>query len=120
MRRPPIRPKYKDQFLPRCASDCGIDAEKAAQVLLSGNPIEVDVEGQKLEILPDEVEVRVQAKTGFSVASDGAEVAALVTTLSDDLVHEGLAREFVRRVQEARKQANLEIADRIVILSCQL
>jgi len=107
--------KYKDQFPAVRGAIVALDAEKAAQVLLSGNPIEVDVEGQKLEILPDEVEVRVQAKTGFSVASDGAEVAALVTTLSDDLVHEGLAREFVRRVQEARKQANLEIADRIKI-----
>ena len=77
------------------------------------------MDGEEFEILPEEVEVRMQAKEGFEVASDGAYVAALVTKLTDDLVDEGLVREFVRRVQEARKQAGFEIADRIrLIYSC--
>ena len=42
-------------------------------------------------------------------------MAALVTTLTPELVNEGFAREVVRRVQEARKQANFEISDRIKI-----
>ena len=75
--------------------------------------------GEELEIMPEEVEVRMEAKEGFEVASDGAYVAALVTTLTDELVDEGLVREFVRRVQEARKQAGLDIADRIkLVYSC--
>jgi isoleucyl-tRNA synthetase len=57
----------------------------------------------------------MQARAGFSVAADGAYVAALVTTMTPDLVNEGLAREFVRRVQDSRKQADLDIADRIVL-----
>jgi isoleucyl-tRNA synthetase len=47
------------------------------------------------------------------VAEDGAYVAALVTDLTPDLVQEGLAREFVRRVQDLRKSADLDVADRI-------
>ncbi|HEX2697058.1 MAG TPA: DUF5915 domain-containing protein, partial [Anaerolineales bacterium] len=39
--------------------------------------------------------------------------AALVTDLTPDLVQEGLAREFVRRVQDLRKSADLDVADRI-------
>ena len=42
-------------------------------------------------------------------------LAALVTELTPELVQEGLAREFVRRVQDLRKTAELEIADRIVL-----
>ncbi len=59
------------------------------------------------------MEVRAQAKEGFAVANDGAYLAALVTDLTPELVREGLAREFVRRVQDLRKTADLDVADRI-------
>jgi isoleucyl-tRNA synthetase len=59
------------------------------------------------------VEVKALAKAGFAVAEDGAYVAALVTDLTPELVQEGLAREFVRRVQDLRKSADLDVADRI-------
>ena len=65
------------------------------------------------EILPEEVEVKALAKEGFAVAEEGAYVAALVTELTPELVQEGLAREFVRRVQDLRKSADLDVADRI-------
>ena len=47
------------------------------------------------------------------MAEDGAYVAALVTTLTPELINEGIAREFVRRVQDQRKAANLNVSDRI-------
>ncbi|HEY5269545.1 MAG TPA: DUF5915 domain-containing protein, partial [Anaerolineales bacterium] len=56
---------------------------------------------------------RAQAKEGFAVANDGAYLAALVTELTPELRREGLAREFVRRVQDLRKTAGLDVADRI-------
>ncbi|MBN2257470.1 MAG: isoleucine--tRNA ligase [Anaerolineaceae bacterium] len=92
-----------------------LDADKTAPILLEGKPIMVKVNGEKLEILPEEVEVRVQAHTGYTVAADGPYLAALVTELTPELVQEGLAREFVRRVQDLRKQADLDIADRIAV-----
>ncbi len=75
--------------------------------------MKVDVDGQTYDILPDEVEVKAQAKEGFAVAEEGAYVAALVTELTPELVQEGLVREFVRRVQDLRKSAELDVADRI-------
>jgi isoleucyl-tRNA synthetase len=71
------------------------------------------VEGRSFEVLPEDVEVKAQAKEGFAVAEEGAYVVALRTELTPDLVREGQAREFVRRVQELRKSANLDVADRI-------
>jgi isoleucyl-tRNA synthetase len=75
--------------------------------------LKVNVNGDTYEVLPEEVEVRALAKEGFAVAEEGAYVAALVTELTPELVQEGLAREFVRRVQDLRKTANLDVADRI-------
>ena len=89
------------------------NAEKTALKLLAGENLEVNVGGNTLQILPEEVEVRLQAREGYAVASEGAYLAALVTELTPELVAEGLAREFVRRVQDARKAADLDIADRI-------
>ncbi|HOV05791.1 MAG TPA: isoleucine--tRNA ligase [Anaerolineaceae bacterium] len=93
-----------------------LNAEQMAMKLLAGEVIQVEVAGQMLEILPEEVEVRLKAHEGYSVASEGAYLAALVTDLSPELIAEGLAREFVRRVQDLRKTADLDIANRIIIV----
>lgn len=88
-------------------------ADDAAAQFLAGQSLELVVEGETIQVLPEEVEVRVQAREGFAVAADGAYLAALVTDLTPELAEEGLAREFVRRVQDLRKQADMDIADRI-------
>jgi isoleucyl-tRNA synthetase len=87
--------------------------DQSARQLLDGQALSVMVDGKVYQITPDEVEVRAESKAGFAVASEGAYLAALVTELSPELVHEGLVREFVRRVQSLRKDADLDIADRI-------
>ncbi|MBW6464980.1 MAG: isoleucine--tRNA ligase [Brevefilum sp.] len=87
--------------------------DQSARQLLNGQALSVLVDGEVHQITPDEVEVRAESKAGFAVASEGPYLAALVTELSPELVHEGLVREFVRRVQSLRKDADLDIADRI-------
>lgn len=105
--------KYKSQFPAIRTAILGLDAEKAAQALLSGESVSISVGDETFEILPDEVEVRAEARSGLVVASEGAYLAALKTDLTPELLREGLAREFVRRVQDLRKQADFDIADRI-------
>lgn len=90
-----------------------LEAESVAKTLLAGNSLSLELDGVTYAVLPEEVEVRAQAKAGYAVASEGALLAALVTDLTPELEREGLAREFVRRVQDLRKQADFEIADRI-------
>jgi isoleucyl-tRNA synthetase len=107
--------KYGSRFPAVRQALLNLEPEAAARALLEGKPIEVTADGEVLEILPDEVEVRVQAKSGYAVAADGAYLAALVTDLTPELVQEGLAREFVRRVQDLRKTAELDISDRIIL-----
>lgn len=92
-----------------------LDPMTVGRALLSGENIEVSLNGETYSIQPDEVEVRANAHTGFTVAAEGANIAALETELTPELVKEGLAREFVRRVQDLRKSAGLEISDRITV-----
>ena len=105
--------KYGSLFPEIRKAILGMDAESTALKLLSGVCISLQINGKELGILPEEVEVRLQAREGYSVASEGAYLAALVTELTPELIAEGLAREFVRRVQDLRKAADLDIADRI-------
>lgn len=107
--------KYGNKFPAIQKAILALDTEEAARTLLSGSPLQVTVDGQSYRILPEEVEVKAQAKEGFAVAEEGAYVAALVTELTPALVQEGQAREFVRRVQDLRKSAGLEVADRITL-----
>jgi isoleucyl-tRNA synthetase len=92
-----------------------LDPELAAQRLLAGESLDIEVGGKHLEIFPAEVEVRIEAQSGFSAAADGAYVAALDTDITPALATEGLARELVRRIQDLRKQADLNVDDHILV-----
>jgi len=105
--------KYGGKFPAIRTEVLRLDAEMAAKSFLDNKVVNVIVDGTQYEILPEEVEVKSMAKEGYAVASEGAYLVALVTELSPDLEKEGLAREFVRRVQDLRKTADFDIADRI-------
>ena len=105
--------KYGNRFPSLQKAILAMNPEEVAKTLMSGDALKVRVDGTEYGILPDEVEVKAQAKEGFAVAEEGPYVAALVTELTPELVQEGLAREFVRRVQDLRKSAELDVADRI-------
>ena len=105
--------KYGNKFPAIQKAILAMSAEEAAHTLLEGKALIVQADGETYHVLPDEVEVKALAKEGFAVAEEGAYVAALVTELTPELAKEGLAREFVRRVQDLRKSAELDVADRI-------
>ncbi|MCZ2290067.1 MAG: isoleucine--tRNA ligase [Anaerolineales bacterium] len=105
--------KYGNKFPAIQKAILAMDAESAARTLMDGSPLKVEAGGETFDVLDDEVEVKAVAKEGFAVAEEGAYTAALVTELTPELVRDGLAREFVRRAQDLRKSAELDVADRI-------
>ncbi|MDD2920956.1 MAG: isoleucine--tRNA ligase [Anaerolineales bacterium] len=105
--------KYGNKFPAIQKAIFAMNAEEVASTFMAGKTLPVKVGDETLEITAEEVEVKAQAKSGFAVAEDGAYVAALVTDLTPELIGEGLAREFVRRVQDLRKTADLDVVDRI-------
>ncbi len=70
------------------------------------------------DFVTDDVVVTSQVKEGFSVASDSEENLTVIldTTLTDELRKEGIARDIVNRVQNMRKDANLEVTDKINVV----
>ncbi len=107
--------KYGARFPALRRAILELDAEEAGRRLLEGQPIEVSLDGERLEVLPEEVEVRFESHSGFAAAVEGPYLVALDTEITPELAREGLMREFVRRVQELRKKAGLDVADRIAI-----
>ncbi len=75
--------------------------------------VSLEVEGESLALSRDEVAVSLQARPGFSAASGPVGVVVLHTTLSEELVEEGLFREVLNRVQAFRKELDLEYTGRI-------
>ena len=75
--------------------------------------VRIAVEGEELSLGPDEIEVSLEAREGFSAASGRAGVVVLRTTLSDALIEEGLFREVLNRVQAFRKELDLEYTGHI-------
>jgi len=105
--------KYKHLFPQIREAILELPVQESAQKLLDGINLVVQVGGKYYEIQPDEVEVHTSAREGLEVASDGPYLAALDIHLTQELIYEGLAREFIRRVQTLRKDSGLDIADRI-------
>ena len=91
------------------------DVERYAKQLMAGENITVELDGNTYEITPEECEVKQQAAEGFAIAEENGYLAALDTTLTEELVKEGFSREVVRRIQQMRKDAGFEIEDRIEV-----
>ncbi len=79
----------------------------------AGQPVTLDLDGDPLELSADEVILERTPHEGLAVAAEGALVAGLETDLDEALVREGLAREFISKVQAMRKDADLEVDARI-------
>ena len=92
----------------------GLDKAQIAALRADGK-IAVDVKGQPVEVVIEDVEIVSHEITGWAVQSEGNITIALDTQLDESLISEGVAREFVNRIQNQRKKAGFEVTDRINI-----
>jgi isoleucyl-tRNA synthetase len=83
-----------------------LEKEGFSDIPLEDGTVRLDIE---------EVEISAEDVPGWSVASDGKVTVALDITLSEALVQEGIAREFVNRLQNIRKESGLQVTDRIEV-----
>jgi isoleucyl-tRNA synthetase len=90
-----------------------LDAQAAAAVLRDGGTVGVVVDGEESPLDANDVQMVLQPLEGYQVERAGTHAVALNLELDDKLVREGLAREVVRAIQNARKQAGLNVEDRI-------
>jgi isoleucyl-tRNA synthetase len=83
--------------------------------LEDGSPATLDLEGEAVTYLPEDVAVEREVASDWLVQSNGPFVVALDPELDDSLRREGLAREVVNRVQRIRKEAGYLYTDRIAL-----
>jgi isoleucyl-tRNA synthetase len=97
------------------AASLAADDGSAAAELAAGRPVTVATPSGDVTLLPDEVDLEQETLEGWGVASDGGITVALELELTPELRREGRARELVRLVQDARRDAGLDVGDRIVL-----
>ena len=116
-----IKPNFRklgQQYGPKMKAITGIingfGKDEIAAIERDGN-FEIDVEGEKINLSLEDVEITSQDIPGWLVASEGSLTVALDITISDDLRKEGLSRDMVNRIQNLRKDQGLEVQDKISI-----
>ncbi len=105
--------KYGRRFPAIRQALLALDPLAVATAIEANRPVAVTVDGETIQILPEEVEIRKSPKAGLAVAEEAGYLVAITTTLTDELRWEGWAREISRNIQELRKRSGLEISDRI-------
>jgi isoleucyl-tRNA synthetase len=108
-----LGPKFGKQMPQVAAAVEALDAEHVSQALDGGGEVGISIDGHDHSLGPDDVTLVMEPLEGYQVEAEAGHAVALALELDDELVREGLAREVVRAVQEARKQAGLEVSDRI-------
>ena len=109
-----LGPKYgkKVQIISKEIKEFESDKIKALE---NGEQVKLTIDGGDFLIAPNDVEIISTEIEGWFVESDEGVTVAIDTELDDDLIGEGLAREFVNRVQNMRKDSGLEVTDKIII-----
>ena len=92
-----------------------IKAVKSGKFELTDKEAVLDINGQKESFSPEIIFVTYVAKPGQHVASEKGIVIALDLTITEELREEGFARDIIRGIQDARRQMNCEITDRITL-----
>lgn len=87
--------------------------QKLLLSLMEGENVKLTIEGESVELTPEDVQVERKVRDGMVAANLGQLTIALNTSLSNDLVEEGLAREIVNKINTMRRESNFDISDRI-------
>ena len=91
------------------------DAAETVAKLETDGKLTMEIGGESVEITDEMVDVKISAKEGFAVAMENNVFTILDTTITPELVKEGLARELISKVQQLRKQKDYEMMDNITI-----
>ena len=89
------------------------DTTKFMSELTKSNEVKVQIEGKEISLTKDMLDIRINAKEGFDVQMQDNLFIILDTKLTKELTDEGFAREIISKVQQMRKAADYEVADRI-------
>jgi isoleucyl-tRNA synthetase len=115
-----VKPNYRSlgprfgKDMPRAAAAVeALEPEHVSQALAGDRELSLNVDGREHPLEPDDVTLVMQPLDGYEVEAEAGRAVALSVELDDELRREGLAREIVHAIQAARKDAGLDVSDRI-------
>jgi isoleucyl-tRNA synthetase len=109
-----LGPRYGKMMKAISAAVAQMDNDQIAVFENSGK-FELDIDGTKVELVEGDLEIITQDIPGWAVATMGNLTVALDVTLTPELIDEGLAREFINRIQNLRKDLGFDVVDKIII-----
>src|SRR4051812_1757728 len=110
-----LGPRFGKSMPQVAAAVEALDAAAVADALERGEEVGIQVEGKDHTLSGDDLSLVMEPLEGYQVEAESGHAVALELGRDDEPRREGLAREVVRAVQEARKQAGLEVSDRIAL-----
>ena len=117
-----VKPNYRSlgprfgKQMPRVAAAVeALDAAKVADAINDDRPVGINVDGHEHNLQPGDITLVLQPLEGYQVEAAAGHAVALALEIDEGLRAEGLAREIVHAVQSARREAGLEVTDRIAL-----
>jgi isoleucyl-tRNA synthetase len=110
-----LGPRFGKQMPTVAAAVAGLNPSIAAAALRDGRSVAISLNGRDHELSGEDLLISMKPIEGYQVEREGSHAVALELAIDDDLRAEGWAREIVHAVQAARREAGLEVSDRIVL-----
>ncbi len=111
-----LGPRFGKQMPQVAAAVAALDPDHVASALRNGGRVAIAVDGHDHELSDDDLMLAMRPLEGYQLEREGSHAVALELELDDQLRREGLAREIVHAIQNARKTAGLQVEDRIELL----
>ncbi|MDQ3571681.1 MAG: isoleucine--tRNA ligase [Actinomycetota bacterium] len=110
-----LGPRFGKSMPQVAAAIAALDGESARAAAKGERRLGINIDGSEHTLEPDDLVTAMKPVAGYEVESESGRAVALALELTDELRREGLAREVVHAVQNARKEAGLEVTDRIAL-----
>jgi isoleucyl-tRNA synthetase len=108
-----LGPRFGKLMKQVAAAVAALDPAHVADALRAGTTVAINVDGHDHELGADDLMLAMSPLEGYQLEREGSHAVALELELDDELRREGLAREIVHAIQNARKSAGLQVEDRI-------
>jgi isoleucyl-tRNA synthetase len=108
-----LGPRFGKHMQQVAAAIEALEADAVADALKRGEEVGISIDGKDHTLSPEELSLVMEPLEGYEVEAEAGHAVALSLQIDDELRAEGLAREIVHAVQNARREAGLEVSDRI-------